>query len=190
LFDWDSPQAKFKWADIHYKATEAFGTGRGGKPSKKKEYWHFCGDEKNHLVDEKILLRQTDDDLIACYVNKERDGLYYTDNTLHTVLAKDGYHIKYVLALLNSRLLNTIYHFISQEEGKAMAQVKTQVVDSIPAPKINSQQQKPFIELADKILMAKAARQDTTWLEAEIDKMVYTVYGLTEDEVKVVEGKR
>jgi len=30
---------------------------------------------------------------------------------------------------------------------------------------------------------------DTSWLEKEIDRLVYELYGLTEEEVKVVEGK-
>jgi hypothetical protein len=190
-FDWNSPHAKYKWCDIHYQPQDVLGVGRGGKQSKAKEYWHFCGDESNHRVNEKILLRQTDDDLIACYINKTNDGLYYTDNTLHTILPKKDYDIKYILALLNSKLLNAIYHFISQEEGKAMAQVKTQVVESIQTPCVTIKQQKPFITLVDKILAAKDAdpQADTSALEREIDSLVYILYGLTEDEIGVVEEK-
>jgi hypothetical protein len=188
-FTWNSPYAKYKWCDVNYLPKDVFGIGRGGKPSRKKEYWHFCGNEENHLVDEKLLLRQTDDDLIACYINRKHDGLYYTDNTLHTVLPKNGCNIKYILALLNSRLLNAIYHFISQEGGKAMAQVKTQVVNSIPVPLIAIKEQKHFIAIVDEILAAKASdpKAGTSSLERQIDNLVYRLYGLTWEEVKVIE---
>jgi hypothetical protein len=51
--------------------------------------------------------------------------------------------------------------------------------------------QQPFISLVDQILEAKAKdpHADTSALEAEIDQMVYTLYGLTPDESAIVEGK-
>jgi hypothetical protein len=208
FFDWNSPNAKYKWCDIDYVPLNKFGVGRGGKKSKQQEYWHWCGDVNNHLAAEKILLRQTDDDLIACYINRKNDGLYYTDNTLHTVLPKDGFSPKFVLGLLNSKLVNRIYQFLSQEHGKAMAQVKTQVVESIPLPKLDLSQ-KSDKDAHDKI--AHAAKQlldlypkvSTTVLaerqrlngkiahfEKQIDTVVYKLYGLTDDEIKIVEGDR
>ena len=53
-------------------------------------------------------------------------------------------------------------------------------------PKI---QQKPFVNIITKILAAKAASAtaDTTALEAEIDVLVYHLYGLTYEEVLLVE---
>ena len=42
--------------------------------------------------------------------------------------------------------------------------------------------------LVDKILTAKEQNQDTTELEREIDLLVYRLYGLTEDEIRIVEG--
>ena len=56
---------------------------------------------------------------------------------------------------------------------------------------ITPAQQKPIIALVDKILAAKKAnpQADTSKEEAEIDRLVYQLYGLSEDEIKVVEGK-
>jgi len=48
--------------------------------------------------------------------------------------------------------------------------------------------QQPFIDLVDIILAKKERNEDTTLEEAEIDRMVYELYGLTEEEIKVVEG--
>lgn len=175
-FDWDDPQARFKYCDVGYVPADVFGVGRNGKPSQAKEYWHFCGDPSNHRACEKILLRQTGYDLVACYVNREKDGLFYTDNTLFTVLPKADYSIFFVLGLLNSRLLNALYHFLSQEAGKALAQVKTQVVCSLPVPLVEPAIQKT---LADFVL--RRLRGELP--DEEIDQYVDQIYGLSAEEI-------
>jgi len=43
--------------------------------------------------------------------------------------------------------------------------------------------------MIDKILESKKQGRVTTTLEAEIDRMVYELYGLTEEEIRIVEGK-
>ena len=46
-------------------------------------------------------------------------------------------------------------------------------------------------DLVDKILAAKEVSPDadTSAEESKIDTLVYELYGLTEDEIKIVEGK-
>jgi hypothetical protein len=60
---------------------------------------------------------------------------------------------------------------------------------NFPIPKIPETEQQPFIELVDKILAAKKAGNDTSALEREIDVLVYGLYGLTDEEILIVEGK-
>ena len=50
-------------------------------------------------------------------------------------------------------------------------------------------QQQPFIELVDKILVDKKEGQDKSALELEIDGLVYGLYGLSDEEILIVEGK-
>ena len=64
---------------------------------------------------------------------------------------------------------------------------------------ITPAQQKPIIALVDtrlkqvrtSVLAAKKAnpQADTSKEEAEIDRLVYQLYGLSEDEIKIVEGR-
>ena len=113
-------------------------------------------------------------------------GSFYTDNTLYTILPKSpSVNLKYLLALFNSRLLNFVYHFVSQEAGKSQAQVKVAVVRKLPAVVPAEEVQRPIIALVDKILSAKGA--DTSELEKDIDQHVYALYGLTEEEIRLVE---
>jgi len=67
----------------------------------------------------------------------------------------------------------------------------------IPVPLINRPQQQSFITLVDRIL---AITKDEDYLqnpekqakvkalEREIDQLVYKLYGLTEEEIKIVDG--
>ncbi|MBD3839573.1 MAG: hypothetical protein IE878_04190, partial [Epsilonproteobacteria bacterium] len=54
-------------------------------------------------------------------------------------------------------------------------------------PKISQEEQQPFIDLVDKIMELKAQKEDTKELENQIDRKVYELYGLSEEEIKVVE---
>ena len=60
----------------------------------------------------------------------------------------------------------------------------------IPIPKANQKQSKLITSLVDKILTAKKSdpKADTTALEKAINQLVYQLYGLTEEEIKIVEG--
>ena len=58
----------------------------------------------------------------------------------------------------------------------------------IPIPKMNTNQQKQMNDLVDKIISAKQQDKNTSTLEKQIDEMVYNLYGLTAEEVKIVEN--
>ena len=183
---WDSPKAKYRFCDIDYEPLPIPGIGRGGKPSRRNEHWGFGGAIENHHQPERLLMRQTDDDLIVAYHSEAELGRFYTDNTLHTILPKSpSVNLKYFLALFNSRLLNFVYHFVSQEAGKSQAQVKVAVVRKLPVVVPAEAAQRPIVALVDKILSAKG--ENRAELEREIDRHVYALYGLSEEEIRVVE---
>jgi hypothetical protein len=61
----------------------------------------------------------------------------------------------------------------------------------LPIPLLDEIKQKPVIELVDQILLTKKSNplSDTSALESEIDRLVYELYGLTEEEIRIVEGE-
>lgn len=71
-----------------------------------------------------------------------------------------------------------------------LAKVITTKYPNIPIPEATAEQQKPIIDLVDKILSAKQADSsaDTSKEEAEIDRLVYALYALTGDDVKIIES--
>ncbi len=102
-----------------------------------------------------------------------------------------GKGIKYLCALLNARLIRWFLQRAAPTSGMGTLRWKKVYVEAIPIPKITPAKQRPFVRLVDRILSAKAAALDTNTneQEAEIDRQVYNLYGLTENEIAAVEGR-
>jgi uncharacterized protein YdaT len=100
------------------------------------------------------------------------------------VLARN-YSTKYVLGIINSKLMNW-YFMQFQSEG---LHCYPDDAKQFPIAKASIEQQKPIINLIDKILNIKRVNPnaDTSALEREIDGLVYELYGLTEEEIAVIE---
>ena len=67
---------------------------------------------------------------------------------------------------------------------------KTNYLMPFPIPsELSPVDQQPFIALTDQILSQKKSnpQTDTSTLEAKIDRMVYELYGLTAEEIAIVE---
>jgi type I restriction-modification system DNA methylase subunit len=192
---WDCPNAKYKYCDPTYVPQDVLGTGRGGdKPSKSKEYWNYRrgGDEKFHYLPERILMRQTADNVLAAYQNLEEDGQFYTDHTLFTVvLREDVGSLKYFLALMNSKLLNYIYKYLSMQEGKILAQVRTALVEELPIIYDKRLETKVII-LVDEIIARRrnAHGCDVSDLENALDELVFEIYGLSDKDKSLQTTKR
>lgn len=202
----------------------------------------------------KILIRQTSSYPI-CTLDTSK---FYTLDTVHNgVITDDLFDVKYLLCLLNSSLLRYLYVNSINEEGKVFAQVKIIYIEPLPIKVISHNQQLPFIEKANimlvkneelqkvqssflKLLQSKfeqlqpnkklndwhnltfgsfmkelekqkiklSLQQQAEWMpffetekekaleiiaaihttDKAIDAMVYALYNLTEDEIKLVES--
>jgi hypothetical protein len=97
---------------------------------------------------------------------------------------------EFVWALLHSKLINWyVYLFIFSKAVRTM-HFDNQVTEKVPVPKnIDEKMQQPFIKLVDKILTAKKGDRhtDTSELEQTIDQLVYKLYQLTYEEVKIID---
>jgi len=68
-------------------------------------------------------------------------------------------------------------------------QIDKEPLLSIPVPQLTQAQQQPFITLVEQIMQLKQQGQPTIALETQIDNMVYALYGLTDQEIAIIEGK-
>jgi ribosomal protein S17E len=134
---------------------------------------------------EKIVYRQTSNQIIASLDTNQN----LCDKTVHIIINKDNnISLKYLLSILNSKLMNYYFKSYKEEEGRAFAQVKT--VDIKNLPFVFDDKLEFALNLkVDQILTLKKDNPaaDTSVLEREIDVMVYALYGLTEEEIKIVE---
>ena len=148
--------------------------------------WLWCPREPIYFENEKIFLRQTSDSLIATYIE---EPMCATDS-VHSIILKDNkYSLKYILGILNSKLGNYMYKLMSCETGKVFAQVKLTVLRELPIKVISESSQLPIIQLVDEILNMKHISSDTDISEKEdqINRLIYKIYNLTEDEIETIE---
>ena len=108
---------------------------------------------------------------------------------VNTVFMMTGKAIKYLCAVLNSNLITWYMGNTALNSGMGVTRWIGHTVEQIPIPKISVAEQRSFIALADEIIAAKAAdpRADTDEIEWKIDRLVYGLYGLTEEEDTAVE---
>ena len=96
-----------------------------------------------------------------------------------------------VLAVLNSRLMTYwfIHKFGKMQRG-IFPQFKINELAIFPMPRSFAPHEKSLLTSVDKILAVKQANPaaDTSALEREIDQQVYALYGLTPEEIAIVEG--
>ena len=123
----------------------------------------------------------------------ENGRFAYDDSGMYceaTTFVMTGDSLKYLCAVLNAKLVQWFLQQVAPTSGMGVFRWKKVYVESIPIPKVNAAQQRPFIHLVDRILAAKAANPaaKTSDDEAEIDRLVYQLYGLTEKEVASIAG--
>jgi hypothetical protein len=78
-------------------------------------------------------------------------------------------------------------HLCDKVQG-GFYRLKIIYMEQLPIPPATAAQQAPIIERVQKILAAPDS-PDVPQLEAEVDRLVYELYGLTDEEIAVVEGK-
>jgi hypothetical protein len=149
--------------------------------------WLWCAREIQYFDEPKILLQaMRNKGLKRRLVGAYDDQKHYNAHNLANIVAlkNSGYSLKYILGVFNSALINFWYrcHFPN-------VNINPGDFRQIPVRKASVDQQERIIKLVDRITEKKKADTDvdTSDLEREIDKQVYALYGLTPEEIKIVE---
>ena len=136
---------------------------------------------------EKIIVRQIPGkkSLIASYVKDD----FVVDQTAYIAKPKTDCNLLFYLGIINSKLLYWYFQNINNEFDSLFPKIKVKEFNSLPLPK-QDMNNIEISNLVENILNAKEDNQqsDTSTLESEIDQLVYQLYGLTDDEIKIVEG--
>ncbi len=157
-------------------------------------------DEKKLSKKFKVLLRKTGSDLIAAFDDSgtyPEQSLYfiYTENDTQKEL------LMFILAILNSKLMNCYYKNFAITNRDSTPQLKNVDLDRFPIiiPENKEELTKKVEQIikvnkiikkfGDKQTLEKAKREEEIErLDAEIDEIVYKIYGLSKKEIELVEG--
>jgi hypothetical protein len=120
----------------------------------------------------------------------------------------ENFSQKYVMALLNSKLLSYRYRSIGKQTGGGSFEYFPNGVGKLPIPSLDltieadKTKHDNLVSLVDKILELKQKEtaeknkqlktmisRQIEGIEKAIDTAVYELYNLTEDEIKFVEGE-
>ena len=124
------------------------------------------------------------------------DKWAFTLDTKQHYLPSNGYimtsnslPIRYLLGLLNSKALHYYFGFIGVMTAGGAYTLKAATIEAMPIPSATPAQQQPIIDLVDTILAKKKQnpQADTSVEESAIDQLVYKLYELSEDEIKLIE---
>lgn len=119
---------------------------------------------------------------------------YILLDSMAFMVANSKNELKYLLGFLNSSLIFYYFKNIGHLYSDKGFLLSNQYVEKFPILKIHSKNQKiadELINLVDEILKAKEQDKNanTQELENKINSLVYKLYNLTEEEIKIIENK-
>ncbi len=158
-----------------------------------KEYINYCDGianprEPKYFKGERILVREITNPKI--FVGYTEDEGYNDPAIINIIKNKKGdFELKTLLAILNSKLA-TFYHFNSSPKATkgAFPKILVEDIKTFPLPNVSSSQQLNIIKLVDKIISLKEQGKDSSKQENEIDELVYKLYNITNDEIRIIEN--
>jgi len=167
---------------------------------------HSCKRTDIFEAAEKLFLRRVGDRLIATFDDEQ----YYALNTLVVITPKaefDG-SLQYLLGLINSELLNFYYVKFLKSTKKVFSEVQARQLAQLPIRNIDFSNKSDkaahdrmvklvdrMLDLHKKLAAAKSPLdkeripREIAATDRQIDKLVYDLYGLTEDEIAIVEAE-
>lgn len=146
---------------------------------------HSCKRKDIFERPEKLLFRRVSATLMFTYDNSQ----YYALNTLVVLTEKDNCPcgLKYLLGLLNSKLMNYIYANKYKSTKTVFSEIQARSVGELPIKYSNDSER--LVSLVEASINARQEDYlaDIDTLQNQIDQIVYRIYGLSDDEKAIVE---
>lgn len=154
------------------------------KRQDKGDYWwelRAC-DYYDNFEKPKLIWKRIGSRLRFSY---DESGTYTLDSTCIAT----GKHLKYLVGVLNSKLIEHELNRFAPKTGTGDLIISVQALSPLQIPIPTPEQETKMNELVDKIIAQKKKGEDTKANEKLINKMVYKLYDLTEEEIKIIEGE-
>ncbi|GAA8922643.1 class I SAM-dependent DNA methyltransferase [Helicobacter pylori] len=118
-------------------------------------------------------------------------GYFYAEATIFILT---GEHLRYLLGMLHSKLITFAFKtfYAGGGLGESGYRYKKAFIERLPIPQITEKNQEladKITDCAERILKSKEKdpKANTQELEKEIDTLVYQLYNLTDEEIKIIE---
>jgi len=124
--------------------------------------------------------------IIATYIDPAKEEIpIVTENSINVFVVESEISGKFYLGLLSSAFMDYYFRVFNSN-----THVSSGELNSLPIPHATSKQRESIATFVDHILAAKKRNPaaDTSVWERKIDELVYQLYGLTDDEIRVIEG--
>ncbi|GAA8942300.1 class I SAM-dependent DNA methyltransferase [Helicobacter pylori] len=119
-------------------------------------------------------------------------GYFYAEATSFILT---GEHLRYFLGMLHSKLITFAFKtfYAGGGLGESGYRYKKAFIERLPIPKITEKNQELAHKITDGVkqilaLKEKDPKANTQELEKEIDALVYQLYNLTDEEIKIIEN--
>ena len=176
-----------------------------------EEYVHFIdkniksGGNKSIYEQDRIVIRQIGETPISAFISA---GIY-TLNTVYNVYSKEenNLHLYFILGIINSKLSKYCWLKRNSDEKKLFPKIKKEAILSIYIPNLdlNNKQDKEMhdkiVTLVDNIIALNKKlyaeknpnsitiiNRQINAVDKQIDSLVYKLYNLNDEEVKIIEG--
>ena len=155
-----------------------------------KEYIDYCDGIANprqpkFFIGKRMLVREITNPSIYATITSEE---LYNDPAIIIVKDSDDYPLDVVVAILNSKLA-TFYHFNHSPKASkgAFPKILVQDIKDFPLPQLSGDIENIIIEKVSTIEVNIKRGRKSNNEESYIDRIVYQLYGLTEEEIKIIE---
>ena len=163
---------------------------------------HSCKREDIFVAPEKILFRRVGESLIGSLDREQKFAL----NTLVVITPQSAHQhvsLPYVLSLFNSKLLNFYYASFLKSTKKVFSEIQARQVGELPLPALSlpDKRHDALVALVERMLKLHAdlaaakspdaqthLTRDIAATDRAIDQLVYQLYGLTPEEIALVEA--
>lgn len=155
-------------------------------------------DEKVFLLDEKLVTQRIGGGRYPLVVGYDNNK-YYTFNSTNTILKREDSNdsdLKYLLGLLNSKLLNWYFKIQYTNKSELTVNISKTFLEQLPIKMGSSETKTSLINSVNKMIdMLQKKHGDLDHdkkieaCEKQIDEIIYQIYDLSEDEIKTIEAE-
>ena len=140
--------------------------------------------EESFYRGKRLLIRETGSYLTVVYLNEK----LFCNRSLYSTIIKDkSFDAKFVVGILNSKAIQYYYQQRFKAETDLFPKIRIKQAKQLPIPLATPEIQASIMSLVDRIIETRKINLTSEKLEKEIDGIVYSLYGLTDAEIKIVE---